>query len=223
LPKVCEYFSLPIQSGDDAILKAMKRPYTVAFYEKLADSVRKTVPEVSLSTDIIVGFPGETDEQFMNTYKLLERMRFNEVHVAAYSPRPGTLAEKMEDNVPLHIKHERLQAVEQLQEKFASAYTAEFMGKDVEILVEGQEKGKWKGRSRQNKPVFFDSPHGSEYEGLDWKGKLVDITIEQVGPWSLVGRVAGTPPTPRPKPLQTFQPIPEDRTDQKVTLTLTKK
>ncbi len=207
LPKVCEYFNLPVQAGDDAILKAMKRPYTVAFYEKLAASVRQTVPNVALSTDIIVGFPGETDEQFRHTYELLERMRFNEVHVAAYSPRPGTLAQEMVDNVPLEVKRERLQAIEHLQEGIARSYTTPIVGQELEILVEGREKGKWKGRSRTNKPVFFDSPTGPEYDGIDWKGKLVDITIERAGPWSLSGRVAGTPPIPEAKPLQTFQPV----------------
>lgn len=193
LPKVCEYFNLPVQAGDNAILKAMKRPYTVEFYEKLAATVRDTVPNVSLSTDIIVGFPGETDEQFQNTYKLLERLRFNEVHVAAYSPRPGTVSEKMDDNVPRHVKHERLQAVEALQEKIALEYNLPLIGKNVEILVEGQEKGKWKGRTRTNKPVFFEAPTTPDYAGLDWTGKLVDITVESAGAWSLVGRVAGTP------------------------------
>ena len=194
LPKVCEYFNLPVQAGDDAILKAMKRPYTVAFYEKLAATVRNTVPGVALSTDIIVGFPGETDEQFRHTYELLERTRFNEVHVAAYSPRPGTLSETYPDDVPLDVKRERLQAIEHLQEKIAADYSRAFLGKDVEILVESREKGRWKGRSRTNKSVFFDEPLGTEFDGLDWTGKLVDITVETVGPWSLVGRVAGTPP-----------------------------
>lgn len=219
LPKVCEYFNLPIQAGDDAILKAMKRPYTVAFYEKLAASVRQTVPNVAISTDIIVGFPGETDEQFQHTYDMLERLRFNEVHVAAYSPRPGTLSENYEDSVPLQVKRERLQAVERLQEQIASSYTAEMVGKDFEILVEGREKGRWKGRARTNKPVFFDSPTGPEYDGLDWRGKLVDITVERAGAWSLQGRVAGTPPLPEPKPLQTFQPVPE-KAGKAISLTL---
>jgi tRNA-2-methylthio-N6-dimethylallyladenosine synthase len=201
LPKVCEYFSLPIQAGDDAMLKAMKRPYTVGFYEKLAATIRETVPDVSLSTDIIVGFCGETDEQFQRTYDLLERLRFNEVHVAAYSPRPGTIAESLEDNVPLEVKRERLQAVESLQERIANEYSQAMLGKDVEILVEGREKGKWKGRSRTNKPVFFDNPVGSPYDGLDWTGKLVDITVETAGPWSLVGRVVGTPPKRRALPI----------------------
>jgi len=209
LPKVCEYINLPVQAGDDATLKAMKRPYTVAFYEKLAATVRETVPNVSLSTDIIVGFSGETDEQFRHTYELLERIRFNEVHVAAYSPRPGTLAEGYEDNVPLAVKRERLQAVEQLQEQIAASYSTPLVGKDLEILVEKREKGKWAGRSRTNKPVFFDNPAEPEYAGLDWRGKLVDITIERAGPWSLQGRVANTSPLPEPKPLQTFQPIVE--------------
>jgi tRNA-2-methylthio-N6-dimethylallyladenosine synthase len=193
LPKVCEYFNLPVQAGDNAILKAMKRPYTVGFYEKLAATVRETVPNVSLSTDIIVGFPGETDEQFQNTYALLERLRFNEVHVAAYSPRPGTLAENMEDNVPRHVKHERLQAIEKLQEGIALEYNQAYLNTNVEILVESREKGKWKGRTRNNKLVFFESPSGAQYADVDWTGRLVDITVETCGPWSLVGRVAGTP------------------------------
>ncbi len=205
LPKVCEYFNLPVQAGDDAILKAMKRPYTVAFYEKLAATVRNTVPGVSLSTDIIVGFPGETDEQFQHTYELLERTRFNEVHVAAYSPRPGTLSETYEDSVPLHVKRERLQAIEHLQEGIAAAYSRELIGHEVEVLVEDREKGKWKGRSRTNKPVFFEHPTGPEYDGLNWVGKLVDITIETAGPWSLVGRVAGTPPVFRARSLPVLQ------------------
>jgi tRNA-2-methylthio-N6-dimethylallyladenosine synthase len=194
LPKVCEYFSLPIQHGDDQILKAMKRPYTVAFYEKLADTIRKTVPNLSISTDIIVGFPGETEQQFLDTYRLLERMKFNEVHVAAYSPRPGTVsAEQMEDNVPIEVKRERLQAVEQIQEKIAMDYSHALVGTTQEILVERMEKGRWHGRTRNNKPVFFDNPSLPEYEGFDWHGKLVDVVIEKAGAWSLVGHVAGTP------------------------------
>jgi len=194
LPKVCEYFSLPIQHGDDAILKAMKRPYTVAFYEKLAETVRQTVPNVSISTDIIVGFPGETDTQFMSTYRMLERLRFNEVHVAAYSPRPGTLSATYEDNVPPDVKRERLQAVEQLQERLALEYSQKTVGDTYEILVERLEKGRWHGRTRTNKPVFFDNPLGLEYEGFDWRGKLVDIVIDRAGAWSLTGHVAGTTP-----------------------------
>jgi tRNA-2-methylthio-N6-dimethylallyladenosine synthase len=221
LPKVCEYFNLPVQAGDDLVLKRMKRPYTVAFYEKLAATVRETVSGVSLSTDIIVGFPGETDEQFRHTYELLERVRFNEVHVAAYSPRPGTLAQNYEDDVPLEVKRERLQAIEHLQEGIAAEYSRAFVGKDVEILVEGREKGKWKGRSRTNKPVFFPNPVGTEYDGLDWTGKLVDVTIETAGPWSLVGRVAGTPPTPKPRLLPVFQN--NEQCELELPLTLVKK
>lgn len=220
LPKVCEYFNLPVQAGDNAILKAMKRPYTVEFYEKLAATVRETVPGTALSTDIIVGFPGETDEQFRHTYELLERIRFNEVHVAAYSPRPGTLADAYEDNVPLDVKRERLQAVERLQEGIARSYNQPFVGQDVEILVESREKGRWKGRSRTNKLVFFDNPAGTEYDGLDWTGKLVDVTIETAGPWSLVGRVAGTPSLRKGRLLPVFQAGETDETACEIELPL---
>ena len=182
LPKVCENINLPIQAGDDAILKRMRRTYTSAEYLRLIEKIRKMIPNVSLTTDVIVGFCGETEEEFQNTYDLLESVRFDKVHVAAYSTRPGTIAaRKLEDTVPALIKSERLHRIEVLQERVGRQINGNLLDQTVEVLVEGESKGKWKGRSRTDKLVFFEDdeqiPHGD----------LVNIRIMKTGPWSLQG------------------------------------
>lgn len=182
LPKVCEHLEIPVQSGDDVILKRMVRKYTVAQYKGLIRKIREAIPGVSLATDIIVGFPGETEEQFMNTYRLLEEIRFDVVHVAAYSPRPGTAASRLRDDVPLEEKKRRLRMVEELQERIASEINAGLVGKEVEVLVEGRRKGRWFGRTRTNKLVFFEDPG-------NWDGQMVIVKVEEAGPWSLRGRL----------------------------------
>jgi len=182
LPKVCEHLEIPVQSGDDTILKRMVRGYTVAQYKELVRRIRETIPGVSLATDVIVGFPGETEEQFMNTYRLLEEIRFDVVHVAAYSPRPGTAASRLKDDVPPEEKKRRLRLIEELQEKISSEINAGLLGKEVEILVEGRRKGRWFGRTRTNKLVFFEDPE-------NWQGQMVIVKVEEAGPWSLRGRL----------------------------------
>jgi tRNA-2-methylthio-N6-dimethylallyladenosine synthase len=181
LPKVCEHLEIPVQSGDDAILKRMVRGYTVAQYKKLVKRIREAIPGVSLATDVIVGFPGETEEQFMNTYRLLEEIRFDVVHVAAYSPRPGTAASRLKDDVPPEEKKRRLRLIEELQERISSEINAGLLGEEVEILVEGRRKGRWFGRTRTNKLVFFEDPG-------NWQGQMVIVKVEEAGPWSLRGR-----------------------------------
>lgn len=187
LPKVCEHFELPVQSGDDLVLKRMVRGYTVAQYRDLVRRIRETVPGVSLATDVIVGFPGETEEQFLNTCRLLEEVRFDVVHVAAYSPRPGTAAARLPDDVPEEEKGRRLRMVEELQERISREINAQLVGTEVEVLVEGRRQGRWFGRTRTNKLVFFGSAE-------NWMGRLVSVRIIHAGPWSLSGEVAG--PTP---------------------------
>jgi len=183
LDKVCEYISLPVQSGNNDILKAMRRGYTVEHYRQLITEIHSKIPRVALSTDIIVGFPSESEEQFQQTFSLLSELRFDTVHVAAYSPRPGTIAAKeLEDNIPLAEKKRRLNKVEQLQESIAAEINAQLWGKTVEVLVEGKKNGKWQGRSRSGKLVFF-SDNG------EFLGQEVRIKIEQTSPWSLVGRL----------------------------------
>ncbi|MEK7353842.1 MAG: MiaB/RimO family radical SAM methylthiotransferase, partial [Chloroflexota bacterium] len=181
LDKVCEQFNLPVQSGDNDILKLMRRDYTVEHYRRLIAETRRQIPKVSISTDVIVGFPSESEEQFQHTLDLLAELRFETVHVAAYSPRPGTIAAReLEDNVPAAEKSRRLNLIEQLQEGISTEVNASLLGKTVEILVEGRKKGKWQGRTRSGKLVFFT-------DNNNCRGLLVNIRIEKAGAWSLQG------------------------------------
>lgn len=183
LKKVCPFFNLPVQAGDDAILSLMRRGYTVQDYKNLIHSIRTALPESAISTDIIVGFPGEKEEQFQNTTNLLEEIRFDSIHVAAYSPRRGTQAARdMNDDVSMEEKKRRLRLIEQQQERIAGEINASLLHKSVEVLVESQKKGKWGGRTRTNKLVFFIVP-----ENLT--GKLVQVKIQRTGPWSLSGEL----------------------------------
>jgi tRNA-2-methylthio-N6-dimethylallyladenosine synthase len=183
LSKVCEHLELPVQSGDNDILRAMRRGYTVERYRELVHTIRRKVTQISLSTDIIVGFPGETEEQFEHSLSLVQEMRFDVVHVAAYSPRPGTIAwREYQDNIPAEVKKERLNKIEELQAAIASEINSQLQGKEVEVLVEGQKKGKWFGRTRSNKLVFFE-------DAGDWLGQLARIQIEKTSPWSLGGQI----------------------------------
>jgi tRNA-2-methylthio-N6-dimethylallyladenosine synthase len=183
LSKVCEHLELPVQSGDDNILRAMRRGYTVERYRELVHTIRRKVPQISLGTDIIVGFPGETERQFEHSLSLVQEMRFDVVHVAAYSPRPGTIAwREYQDNTPAEVKKERLNRIEELQTAIASEINSQLRGKKVEALVEGKKGGKWFGRTRSNKLVFFE-------DSGDWLGQLARIQVEKTSPWSLGGQV----------------------------------
>ena len=183
LDKVCEHLELPIQAGDDDILKVMRRGYTVEQYRELVHTIRRKVPQISLSTDIIVGFPGETEEQFEHSLSLLKEMRFDVIHVAAYSPRPGTIAwREYQDNIPSEVKRERFHKIEELQAAIASEINSQLQGRQVEVLVEGRKKGKWFGRTRSNKLVFFE-------DDGEWLGQLARIQIKKTSPWSLKGKV----------------------------------
>jgi len=183
LGKVCEHLELPVQAGDNDILSAMRRGYTVEQYRELVHIIRRQVPEISLSTDMIVGFPGETEEQFERSLSLIEEMRFDVVHAAAYSPRPGTVAwREYQDDIPSEVKKKRLNRIEELQADMAGEINSRLQGKLVEVLVEGKKKGKWFGRTRSNKLVFFEDASG-------WPGQLAMVRIEKTSPWSLGGEV----------------------------------
>jgi len=183
LDKVCEHLELPVQAGDNDILRAMRRGYSVEQYRDLVYALRHRIPQISFSTDVIVGFPGETEEQFENTLSLLEEMRFDVVHVAAYCPRPGTIAwREYEDDVAREVKRERLSKVEQLQAAIAGERNARFRGKTVEVLVEGKKKGKWFGRTRADKLVFFE-------DDIDRLGQIVEVEIGKTSPWALQGSI----------------------------------
>ncbi len=181
LEKVCEQINLPAQAGSNAVLRAMGRGYTREHYLELIDTIKKSVPGVSISTDIIAGFPGETEAQFQETLDLLKNAKFGTVHVAVYSPRAGTVAAReMADDVPGPVKKERLATIEALQETIQADLNGALAGRTVDVLVEGRKKGKWYGRTRTDKLVFFT-------ERRDLTGELVPITITKTSPWSLQG------------------------------------
>ena len=181
LENVCEHINLPAQAGDNEILKAMRRGYTIEKYKALIQEIRSTIPDIALSTDVIVGFPGETEQQFENTMALLNEIRFDKVHIAAYSPREGTIAAReLADDVSLEEKKRRQGKAEDLEESIATEINAGFLNKTVEVLVEGKKKGKSQGRTRQDKLVFFPS-------NQDVRGQLVRVKINKTSPWSLQG------------------------------------
>ena len=179
--KVCEHINLPFQAGDDEVLAKMRRGYTNDEYRTLIDKIRERVPGVSLSTDVIVGFCGETDEQFGRTLELIRDLRFDKVHAAAYSPREGTIAGRtLEDDVPHEVKQARLKILEEQQEQILTELNARLLGCTTQVLVEGRKRDRWYGRNRNDKLVFFDDER-------DVTGDLVGITIDKTGPWSLQG------------------------------------
>jgi tRNA-2-methylthio-N6-dimethylallyladenosine synthase len=182
LERVCELICLPMQAGSDSILAAMRRGYTVEHFRGLVRRVRAAVPGVALSTDVIVGFPGETEAQYNETRQLLEDLRFDVVHLAAYSPRPGTYASRhLADDVPAGVKKARFAELEAMQGKIALEINEKLLGGETEILVEGRKKGKWYGRTRTDKLVFCS--------GDLRPGQAVTVEITDVSPWSLQGKL----------------------------------
>jgi tRNA-2-methylthio-N6-dimethylallyladenosine synthase len=192
LPKVCEHLNIPVQAGDNAMLTRMKRGYTVEEYCERIERVRALWPHITLSTDVIVGFCGETEEEFQHTLDLLERIRFDVVHVAAYSVRPGTVAARWEDDIPMHEKKRRLHMVDELQAEIALELNQSYIGKAEEVMVEETNvthgRLQWKGRTRANKWVFFPQPEINEPDGVIVQpGDLIHVRIEQATAWSLQG------------------------------------
>lgn len=184
LPRVMENINLPFQAGDDIVLENMKRGYTNQQYRELAAQIRDTIPNVALVTDLIVGFPGESREQFERSLEMITDLRFDKVHVAAYSTRPNTFADrKLEDTVPQDEKQWRLRTIEKAQESILSEINNGYVGTTQEILVEGRKNGAWQGRTRTDKLVMVE---GSEKDGA-LRGQTLDIKITSASPWSLRG------------------------------------
>src|SRR5690349_9631332 len=209
-PSVCEALHLPVQSGDDAVLKRMGRQYTIEHYLERLDRIRAAVPDIAISTDVIVGFCGETEGQFESTLRLLERVRYDQVFAAAYSERPGTPATHLPDDVPADVKRRRLNGLLALQEPIGLERNLAWLGRTVEVLVDSivpprthdhvdadepvaQAAGAashapnaddvhLSGRTRQNKLVHLTGP-------ASWRGSLVNVTIEHAGPYALRGTV----------------------------------
>ena len=198
LPKVCEHVEVPVQAGSDEVLARMKRGYTQAEYRRLIDRIRETIPGAAINTDVIVGFCGETDAQFSDTYDLLADLKLDKAHLARYSPRPGTVsARRMRDDVPEAEKVRRHKRLEQLQERVCGEINARLLGETVELLIEGEHKGKWRGRTRQNKLVFVApqpqggnaaAERGGQGAAADLGGRLIEARITWTGPWSMQAR-----------------------------------
>lgn len=183
LPKVMPHFELPIQAGDDEVLRRMRRGYTVEKYRSIVHKIRARFPFSSIATDLIVGFPGESAEQFENSLQMLQEIKPDMTHVARYSPRPGTYsAEHMEETVSEKEKWERFRAVEKLQERITAAINEKYLNQRVNVLFEGQKKGRWYGRTPTNKLVFCDS-------NSSLLGQEEDVFISWTGPWSMIGNL----------------------------------
>jgi tRNA-2-methylthio-N6-dimethylallyladenosine synthase len=183
LPRVMPHIEVPVQAGNDVVLENMKRGYTNADYRQLIDRIRQRIPNVAINTDIIVGFCGETEAQFMDTYNLLKDLKLDKAHLARYSPRPNTVSDRrMEDDVPEEEKKRRHAMLDDLQAQILADINSKHLGEIASVLIEDQHKGKWRGRTPQNKLVFFD-------DDGDWRGKVVDLEITWTGPWSMQGRL----------------------------------
>lgn len=182
LDKVCEHLHLPVQAGSSNLLKRMNRGYTREYYLNLVDQVRKAVPGISLTTDLIVGFPGETDEDFKETLSLVEEVGFDSAFTFIYSPREGTPAAKFSNQIPDEIKKERIYQLIELQNKISDLHMKRLVGSKQELLVEGRSKEGLIGRTRTNRQVYFS---GSE----ELIGSLVSAEITEAGTWSLQGRI----------------------------------
>jgi len=181
LPKVCETINLPFQAGDDEILKVMRRGYSREEYFEKVDLIRETIPNVSMTTDLIIGFPDETESQFHKSVEVLEKIRFDKVHASIYSERPGTIASrKYRDNIPKEEKKRRMQVILNLQEKICLENNIKFEDQELEVLVEGEKKGKLFGRSRLDKLVYFQGDKSII-------GQMIMVRITNSSPWSLSG------------------------------------
>jgi tRNA-2-methylthio-N6-dimethylallyladenosine synthase len=213
-PSVCEALHLPVQSGDDAMLRRMGRQYTIEHYRERLDRIREAVPEIAISTDVIVGFCGESEDQYDSTLRLLEAVRYDQVFAAAYSERPGTPATRLADDVPADVKRRRLNQLLALQEPIGLERNRAWLGREVEVLVDtvvpprshdhldadeplsiaarprtgtdqdASDLVRLTGRTRQSKLVHLEGP-------ASWLGTFVDVEIEHAGPYAL----RGTPST----------------------------
>ncbi len=184
LPKVCEHFHIPFQSGDNEILKAMKRGYTHEKYRRIIDKIREYMPDAAISADAIVGFPGETEQQFENTLKLVDDIGFDQLNTAAYSPRPGTPAAIWDNQLSEDVKSDRLQRLNHLVATKAAERSARYQDRLEEVLVEDQNPKNLTqvmGRTRGNRLTFFDG----NIEEL--KGKVVKVKITEARAFSLTG------------------------------------
>jgi tRNA-2-methylthio-N6-dimethylallyladenosine synthase len=186
LPNLCEQLHLPMQSGSDRILAAMGRKYDRERYLGIIGSLRAACPDIALSTDVIVGFPGETEKEFLETAEILERIRFDSIFSFKYSDRPMTAANRMEEKIPEEEKTRRLAHVQALQKDISMEISSNLIGRTLEVLTEGfgRKPGQLMGRARNLRIVNFDGKP-------ELMGETVPVTITEAWPASLIGVLAG--------------------------------
>ncbi len=204
VPKLMPFFHLPIQSGSERVLRMMRRRTVISDYVERIDRLRQARPDIAMTTDIIVGFPGETEADFEATMALLERVRYASIFSFAYSPRPGTAAARIDDDIPEAEKRRRLHAVQALQNQITAEWMAGFGGQEIEILFEGASTAHARGpdsdatmaRGAGHKPQLMGrTPHNVKvnvetddfYALRDWPGRLGRVRVEHVGRHSLTG------------------------------------
>ena len=196
LEKVQPHLEVPVQAGNDDVLAAMRRGYTVRQFRELVDRIRQRLPDAGINSDVIVGFPGETEAQFMDTYRLLEELRLDFLHIAPYSPRPETYAaRRLPDDVSAEEKERRRLLLEDQHRRILTEKNQAYVGQTVRVLVEGRDekRNRWRGRTPQYNLVYFPATD-------DRRGQLTDVTIEWAGPFTLVGRAAKQPEDRKQKP-----------------------
>lgn len=183
LPKVMPHIEVPVQAGDDKVLENMKRGYTAEDYRRLISRIRSIIPNVAIATDIILGFPGESEAQYRATYDLLAELKLDVAHLARYSEREGTVAaRRLADDVPEDEKMRRLQELDAMQEGIVAEINSRTLGETVKVLFEESVNGRWKGRTKTNKLVFVQADH-------DLRGRVEPVQITWTGPWSMQGRL----------------------------------
>jgi tRNA-2-methylthio-N6-dimethylallyladenosine synthase len=181
--KICPCIEIPVQAGNNEVLANMRRGYTVDIYRRIVDIIRGRIPDVAINTDVIVGFPGETETQFMDTHRLMEDLQFDMAHIARYSERPGTpAARNLKDDVPEDEKERRRVALEQLLHDTLEKKHLSLVGRKLDVLIEERAGKKWKGRTPQNKVVLIE-------DDRDLRGQLVQAVITRTGAFSQFGAV----------------------------------
>jgi len=194
-PKVCEYLHLPAQSGSDKILQAMNRNYTAAWYLELVERARTIVPDIAIAGDFIIGFPGETDEDFQATVDLVKKAGYKNAFIFKYSPRPGTASDKrLQDTVSPEVKQRRNIELLAVQEKISDKLSRDFLGKQVKVLVEGLSKKSHVNIDKDENPQLIGRTSGDlivVFNGPEsLAGKFAEVKIESVSPLTLFGRLA---------------------------------
>lgn len=190
LDKVCEHFHIPFQSGNDEILKKMSRGYTIKKYKNIIENIRSLMPDASITADAIVAFPGETEQQYLDTLRLISDIGFDQVNTAAYSPRPNTPAAVWSNQIPEEVKKARLQEINALVERTAKSRNQRYMNNIESVLIEGlnpKNSSQIMGRTRSNRLTFVEIPRNIKFNFSF--GDEIDVRINEVRPFSLTGEI----------------------------------